>query len=170
FGNYPDMTCREYLEFFAAAYHIHGPKRKSVIDDVLALTEMTYKADSEVNGLSRGMTQRLSLARVLLHDPKVLLLDEPASGLDPRARIEIRALLNELHRMGKTILISSHGLLELADLCNKIGIIEKGQMVFTGTVREILDRAKVGTVLHVGVADRAPAAAELLRTIPGVQN
>ena len=168
FGSYQDMVVREYLEFFAAAYNIHGAKRKQVVDDVLSLTDLAYKADAEVNGLSRGMKQRLSLARVLLHDPKVLLLDEPASGLDPRARIEIRELLKELHRMGKTILISSHILLELADLCSKVGIIERGQMVFTGTVREILDRARIGAVLQVGVADRLMAAGDLIRQIPGV--
>jgi ABC-2 type transport system ATP-binding protein len=168
FGSYEDMVVKEYLEFFAASYNIHGPKRKSVIDDVLNLTDMAFKADAEVNSLSRGMQQRLSLARVLLHDPKVLLLDEPASGLDPRARIEIRELLKELHRMGKTILISSHILLELADFCNKVGIIERGQMVFTGTVREILERAKVGMVINVGVADRATEAAGLIQNIPGV--
>ncbi|MEX0775915.1 MAG: ABC transporter ATP-binding protein [Phycisphaeraceae bacterium] len=170
FGSYPDMVVREYLEFFASAYGIHGERRKGVVDDVLALTDLAYKSDSECNGLSRGMKQRLSLARVLLHDPKVLLLDEPASGLDPRARIEIRELLKELHRMGKTILISSHILLELADLCNKVGIIERGQMVFTGTVREILERAKVGLVVHVAVAQRMQAAAEIIKTLPGVIN
>src|SRR5438477_7966678 len=138
FGAYEDMVVQEYLEFFAAAYDINGAKRKQMVDDVLNLTDLAYKRDAMVDSLSKGMQQRLSLARVLLHDPKVLLLDEPASGLDPRARIEIRELLKELHRMGKTILISSHILLELADFCTKIGIIERGQMVFTGTVREIL--------------------------------
>ena len=170
FGSYEDMVVKEYLEFFAAAYNIHGPKRKQVIDDVLSLTDLAYKAESEVNGLSRGMQQRLSLARVLLHDPKVLLLDEPASGLDPRARIEIRELLKELHRMGKTILISSHILLELADFCNKIGIIERGQMIFTGTVREILARANVGLVLNVAVAQNQPGAAQVIKELPGVVN
>ncbi len=168
FGSYQDMVVKEYLEFFAAAYDIHGQKRKSVVDDVLALTDLGYKAEAEVNGLSRGMKQRLSLARVLLHDPKVLLLDEPASGLDPRARIEIRELLKELHRMGKTILISSHILLELADFCTTVGVIERGQMVFNGTVREIIDRAKVGAVVHVGVSHRPEAAESLLRQIEGV--
>ncbi len=168
FGSYEDMVVKEYLEFFASAYNIHGQKRKAIIDDVLSLTDLSYKADAEVNSLSRGMQQRLSLARVLLHDPKVLLLDEPASGLDPRARIEIRELLKELHRMGKTILISSHILLELADFCTKVGVIEKGQMVFTGTVREILQRAKVGSVVHVGVAGKAAQALEVVRQIPGV--
>lgn len=169
FGSYEDMVVREYLEFFAAAYNIHGAKRKGVIDDVLGLTDLTHKADAEVNGLSRGMQQRLSLARVLLHDPKVLLLDEPASGLDPRARIEIRELLKELHRMGKTILISSHILLELADLCNKVGIIEQGKLVFTGTVQEILQKARLGVVLNVGVRERAAEAAEVIRVVPHVQ-
>jgi len=168
FGSYDDMVVREYLEFFAACYNIHGQKRKTVIDDVLALTDLAYKADAEVNSLSRGMQQRLSVARVLLHDPKVLLLDEPASGLDPRARIEIRELLKELHRMGKTILISSHILLELADFCDKVGIIERGEMIFTGTVREILERARVGMVVHVGVSDRLESAQKLITQLPGV--
>jgi len=135
---------------------------------VLALTDLAYKADSEVNGLSRGMQQRLSIARVLLHDPKVLLLDEPASGLDPRARIEIRELLKELHRMGKTILISSHILLELADLVTKVGIIEQGEMKFTGTIPEIMQRAGTGDVVRVAVAARGAEAAEVLEKLPGV--
>ena len=168
FGSYEDMVVNEYLEFFAASYGIKGPKRKQVLSDVLELTDLGYKADTEVNSLSRGMQQRLSLARVLLHDPKVLLLDEPASGLDPRARIEIRELLKELHRMGKTILISSHILLELAELCDKVGIIERGKLLFTGTVGEILERAKVGRVVHVGVSSRSQEAADLLGRIPGV--
>ena len=168
FGSYHDMVVREYLEFFSAAYDIHGKKRDQVIDDVLHLTDLAYKADAEVNGLSRGMKQRLSLARVLLHDPKVLLLDEPASGLDPRARIEIRELLKELHRMGKTILISSHILLELADLCTVVGIIEQGQMRYTGTIQEIMERAKVGMVLHVGVTNRHIDAVAAIQGIQGV--
>ena len=110
------------------------------------------------------------MARVLLHDPKVLLLDEPASGLDPRARIEMRELLKELHRMGKTILISSHILLELADLCNKVGIVEQGQLRFIGTMQQIIDKARAGAaaVLHVGVSDRHTEAAELIKQVPGV--
>ena len=170
FGSYDDMVVKEYLEFFGAAYGIHGPKRKQVIDDVLSLTDLSYKADAEVNGLSRGMKQRLSIARVLLHDPKVLLLDEPASGLDPRARIEMRELLKELHRMGKTIIISSHILLELADFCTTVGIIEQGQLKFFGTVKEILQRARVGVVIQVAVAERQSEAAEVLRVLPGVQS
>ncbi len=168
FGSYEDMLVSEYLAFFAAAYNIHGSKQRQVIDDVLELTDLRDKADAQVNSLSRGMQQRLSLARVLLHDPKVLLLDEPASGLDPRARIEIRELLKELHRLGKTILISSHILLELAELCDKVGIIERGKLLFTGTVNEMLDRARVGRVLRVSVTQRANEAAEALRAVPGV--
>jgi ABC-2 type transport system ATP-binding protein len=171
-GAYEDMVVTEYLEFFAAAYNIHGLQRKKVVNDVLELTDLTYKATAEVNSLSRGMQQRLSIARVLLHDPKVLLMDEPASGLDPRARIEIRELLKELKRMGKTILISSHILHELAELCNMVGIIERGKLLFSGSVREALHRARVGHIIHIGVAgpqERTRAAAELLQKVPGVK-
>jgi ABC-2 type transport system ATP-binding protein len=168
-GAYEDMVVTEYLEFFAAAYNIHGQQRRKVVGDVLELTDLTYKATAEVNSLSRGMQQRLSIARVLLHDPKVLLMDEPASGLDPRARIEIRELLKELKRMGKTILISSHILHELAELCNMVGIIEKGKLLFAGSVREALSRARVGHIIHIGVTDRVSQAAELLAKVPGVK-
>ena len=137
-GAYDDMVVSEYLQFFAACYNIHGKQREQVVRDVLDLTDLHYKANAEVNGLSRGMSQRLSIARVLLHDPKVLLLDEPASGLDPRARIEVRELLKELRRMGKTIVISSHILHELAELCNTVGIIETGKLVAAGDVKRIL--------------------------------
>jgi len=168
-GAYQDMVVHEYLEFFAAAYNINGAQRKKVVHDVLELTDLTYKRTAEVSGLSRGMQQRLSIARVLLHDPSVLLMDEPASGLDPRARIEIRELLRELKKMGKTILISSHILHELSELCNTVGIIERGTLVFNGTVDEILRRAKMGHVIHVGVADRIEDAAKVLGTMPGVE-
>lgn len=167
-GAYEDMVVTEYLEFFAACYNIHGAQRKKVVADVLDLTDLNYKASAEVNSLSRGMQQRLSVARVLLHDPKVLLMDEPASGLDPRARIEIRELLKELKRMGKTIIISSHILSELAELCNTVGIIERGQLLFAGTVREIMERARVGHVVHVAVADRTMQAAKALQQMTGV--
>jgi ABC-2 type transport system ATP-binding protein len=142
FGLYDDLTVREYLEFFAAAYKIRGKARKKVIDDVLALVDLGHRADAQIDALSRGMQQRLSLARVLLHDPKVLLLDEPASGLDPRARVEFREIIKELRRMGKTVLISSHILPELADMCNKVGIIEKGRLVASGSVDEVIQRAQ----------------------------
>jgi ABC-2 type transport system ATP-binding protein len=168
-GAYEDMVVTEYLEFFAAAYNIHGAQRKKVVKDVLELTDLSYKATAEVNSLSRGMQQRLSVARVLLHDPKVLLMDEPASGLDPRARIEMRELLKELRKMGKTILISSHILPELAELCNVVGIIERGQLLFSGTVDEALRRAKVGRIYHLGVSDRIDQAAALISKAPGVK-
>jgi len=168
-GAYEDMVVTEYLEFFAAAYNIHGAQRKKVVRDVLELTDLGYKATAEVNSLSRGMQQRLSIARVLLHDPKVLLMDEPASGLDPRARIEIRELLKELKRMGKTIVISSHILHELAELCNTVGIIERGVLLFSGTVGEALRRARVGHTIHVGVTDRVKEAAEILSKVRGVR-
>jgi ABC-2 type transport system ATP-binding protein len=168
-GAYEDMVVTEYLEFFAAAYNIHGEQRRRVVKDALELTDLTYKATAEVNSLSRGMQQRLSIARVLLHDPKVLLMDEPASGLDPRARVEIRELLKELRRMGKTILISSHILPDLAELCNVVGIIERGTLLFNGTVEEAVRRARVGHVLHVAVAERSEQAAEMLARVPGVK-
>ena len=168
-GAYEDMVVQEYLEFFASAYNISGDNRRKVVLDVLELTDLTYKATAEVNGLSRGMQQRLSIARVLLHDPKVLLMDEPASGLDPRARIEIRELLKELRRMGKTILISSHILHELAELCNHVGIIERGKLLFSGDVNEAIRKAKVGRTFHILLADRTRAAAEMLTKINGIQ-
>src|SRR6186997_2204320 len=153
FGVYDDMKVIEYLEFFAAAYRIRGPKRRQVCDEVLDLVELGYKREALVTSLSRGMTQRLGLARVLLHDPQVLLLDEPASGLDPRARIEMRGLLKELRNMGKTILVSSHILPELADICNKIGIIERGQLLFDGDVPTAVQKVRQNTVYLVAVAN-----------------
>jgi ABC-2 type transport system ATP-binding protein len=167
-GAYQDMVVTEYLEFFAACYAIHGQARRKVVQDVLDLTDLNYKATAEVNSLSRGMQQRLSVARVLLHDPKVLLMDEPASGLDPRARVEMRELLKELKRMGKTIIISSHILPELAEMCNVVGIIERGQLLFSGAVADAVKRARMGQVVQVAVASRPREAAELLAKVPGV--
>ena len=167
-GAYEDMLVQEYLEFFAACYGIHGKKRRQVVDDVLDLTELGYKRTSDVNGLSRGMKQRLSVARVLIHDPKVLLMDEPASGLDPRARIEIRELLRELHRMGKPIIISSHILSELAELCDAVGIIEQGKLIFSGDVTEAMKKAELGANVIIDVESRAEEAAALLREVQGV--
>ncbi len=153
FGVYDDMKVIEYLEFFAAAYRINGPARRKKCDDVLELVDLGYKRDALVTSLSRGMTQRLGLARVLLHDPQVLLLDEPASGLDPRARIEMRALLKELRKMGKTILVSSHILPELADICNKIGIIERGVLIFDGDVKAAIRQVRQRTIYLIAVGD-----------------
>jgi len=161
FGVYDDMKVIEYLEFFAAAYRINGMTRKKICDDVLELVDLGYKRDALVTSLSRGMTQRLGLARVLLHDPDVLLLDEPASGLDPRARIEIRGLLKELRKMGKTILVSSHILPELADICNKIGIIERGELLVSGDVTEVMKQVRQQTLLRITVTEPDKAASEL---------
>jgi len=153
FGVYDDMKVIEYLEFFAAAYRIKGPERRRKCDQVLDLVDLGYKRDALVTSLSRGMTQRLGLARVLLHEPQVLLLDEPASGLDPRARIEMRGLLKELRSMGKTILVSSHILPELADICNKIGIIERGRLLFDGDVESAIRQVRQRHTLTVAVGD-----------------
>ncbi len=168
-GSYDDMIVSEYLDFFATCYGLDGSQRVRAVGDVLELTELNYKAKSQVAGLSRGMSQRLSIARVLLHDPKVLLLDEPASGLDPRARIEIRELLKELHRMGKTILISSHILHELAELCTSVGIIEQGKLLYSGNVSDILSKAKVGQIIQIEVTERSEDAATLLRDVDGIR-
>src|SRR5579862_5088321 len=170
FGAYEDMVVQEYLEFFAASYNINGPARNKIVNDVLELTDLAYKRDALVDGLSRGMKQRLSIARVLVHDPKVLLLDEPAGNLDPRARIEMRELLKELRRMGKTILISSHILPELADLCNTVGIIEQGELLYSGPVSEIVKRARGGTNLLVGVVRGPEQAGALLAQHPSVES
>ncbi|MSR19009.1 MAG: ABC transporter ATP-binding protein [Phycisphaerales bacterium] len=167
-GAYEDMLVQEYLEFFAACYGLTHKKRQQAVSEALELTELKHKAMADVNGLSRGMQQRLSVARVLLHDPKVLLMDEPSSGLDPRARIEMRELLKELRRMGKTIIISSHILHELAELCTEVGIVEQGKLVYAGQMDELLRRARVGTVVHIVVDDRHADAAELLSKIRGV--
>jgi ABC-2 type transport system ATP-binding protein len=163
FGVYDDMKVTEYLEFFAAAYRIRGPARRRKVDQVLELVDLGYKRDALVTSLSRGMTQRLGLARVLLHEPQVLLLDEPASGLDPRARIEMRGLLKELRNMGKTILVSSHILPELADICNKIGIIERGVLIFDGDLQSAIQQVRQYTVFLVAIGDgKISVARELL--------
>lgn len=168
-GAYDDMVVIEYLDFFASCYGLHGDKRRKTVSDVLDLTDLNYKSNAEVNSLSRGMSQRLSIARVLLHDPKVLLLDEPASGLDPRARVEIRELLKELHRMGKTILISSHILHELAELCDTVGIIEQGKLLYSGSVVEIMEKANVGQLVHISVEDKIKDAGRMLKQVPGIK-
>jgi ABC-2 type transport system ATP-binding protein len=169
FGVYDDMKVIEYLEFFAAAYRIKGAKRRKVCDEVLDLVDLGYKRQALVTSLSRGMTQRLGLARVLLHDPQVLLLDEPASGLDPRARIEIRQLLKELRKMGKTIMVSSHILPELADICNKVGIIERGVLGVNSNVEELMQRVRRQPILKIGVVGDSASAARFIETQPQVE-
>jgi ABC-2 type transport system ATP-binding protein len=170
FGVYEDLTVEEYLHFFAAAYRIDRNRRKAIIGDVLELTDLVHKLQSPVDALSRGMKQRLSLARVLLHDPDLLLLDEPASGLDPRARIEMRELLKALKEMGKTILISSHILHELAQLCTRIGIIEAGTMVAQGSVNEIYRHLGLLRIVHVQVVDMSDELARRIQSVPGVNS
>ena len=170
FGVYDDMKVIEYLEFFAAAYRIRGPERRKICEGVLELVDLTYKREALVTSLSRGMTQRLGLARVLLHDPQVLLLDEPASGLDPRARIEIRGLLKELRNMGKTIIVSSHILPELADICNKIGIIEKGELIVNADVDSVMKQVRQQLVLKIRVAERMEQALETVKSHPTVES
>jgi ABC-2 type transport system ATP-binding protein len=162
FGVYDDVKVWEYLDFFAAAYKMPKAKRKKSIEDVLELTDLSGKYESMVESLSRGMKQRLCLAKTLLHDPKLLLLDEPASGLDPRARFEIKELLKDLKAMGKTILISSHILPELADFCNKVAIIEHGNLVVSGDVDLIMQQARGGRLLEIRLVDRLEEAEEFL--------
>ena len=153
FGVYDDMKVIEYLEFFAAAYRIKGPARRKKCDEMLEIVDLDFKRDAFANTLSRGQTQRLGLARVLLHDPQVLLLDEPLSGLDPRARIEMRNLLRRLGQTGKTIIVSSHILPELADVCNKIGIIDRGVMSFSDDVSAVIKKVRDQIILQIGVSD-----------------
>ena len=162
FGVYDDMKVIEYLEFFAAAYRINGQKRRKVCDDALELVGLSYKRDALATSLSRGMNQRLGLARVLLHDPQVLLLDEPASGLDPRVRIEIRRVIKQLGEMGKTVMVSSHILPELADMCNKIGIIERGELLWNEDVNELIKKVRRQIVLRIRVEGPQEAAAKLI--------
>ncbi len=168
-GVYDDLKVFEYLEFFAAAFGIEYRKRKSIVDGVLELTDLESKRNTAVDSLSRGMQQRLGLARVLIHDPKVLILDEPASGLDPRARIEIRELLRELKKMGKTIMISSHILSELEEICDRVGIIEHGRLVFGGTLDEIRPRLGIHSKVRVLVLGDEQKAVELLAALPQVE-
>ncbi len=166
FGIYDQVKAWEYLDFFASAYKVEKSKRKTIISDVLELTDLYGKRNDYVDNLSRGMKQRLCLARVLIHDPQVLLLDEPASGLDPRARIEMRALLKELRTMGKTIFISSHILTELSDLVNKIGIIEAGELLAFGEVDMILKNLAPVKVMKINVLETPDGAVKVLETSP----
>ena len=163
FGVYKDMEVTEYLDFFAACYRIGAAKRQQTINDVLELVGLSEKKGALIGALSRGMQQRIGLARVLVHDPQILLLDEPASGLDPRARIEMMAILQELQRMGKTIIISSHILSELETLCNRVAIIEKGGLIYSGPVQGVQSQFSRKQAYRVGVAENIERALELLR-------
>jgi ABC-2 type transport system ATP-binding protein len=170
FGVYDDMRVWEYLDFFAACYDIPEINRKKLIDDLLELVDLTHRRDDMVDKLSRGMKQRLSLARTLAHDPAVLILDEPASGLDPRARVEIRELLVELAKMGKTIFFSSHILADVSEICTHIGIIEGGKMVAQGSMQEMRAQLMPHREIMVTVRDddSAQKVAGLVSGIAGV--
>ena len=168
FGVYKDMEVTEYLDFFGACYKIPTAQREKTVNDVLELVGLSEKKGALIGALSRGMQQRLGLARVLIHDPQVLLLDEPASGLDPRARIELMAILHELQRMGKTIIISSHILRELETLCNRVAIIEKGKLIYSGPVQGVRDQMSSGRVVWVRVTSDPNQAVELLKAHPDV--
>src|SRR5882672_5776894 len=168
FGVYKDMEVTEYLDFFGACYKIPTAQREKTVNDVLELVGLSEKKGALIGALSRGMQQRLGLARVLIHDPQVLLLDEPASGLDPRARIEMMAILQELQKMGKTIIISSHILSELQTLCNRVAIIEKGKLIYSGPVQGVRDQMSTGRIVWVRVAGDQAGALELLKSRPEI--
>lgn len=172
FGVYDDMTVVEYLEFFAAAYRIGGEDRRRRVNEMLDIVDLDFKRDAFANTLSRGQTQRLGLARTLLHDPQVLLLDEPLSGLDPRARIEMRNLLRKLGEMGKTVIVSSHILPELADVCNKVGIIDRGELKQNAKITEVIRMVRQHTVLIIQPSqrDQMQKIADLCATHPLVQS
>ncbi len=169
FGLYTDMTAWEYLEFFAGCYRIPPADHPALIADLLELVDLTHRRDDFVDGLSRGMKQRLGLARALIHDPEILVLDEPAAGLDPRARVEFRALLKELQRMGKTIFFSSHILADVDELCTAVGIIEAGKMVALGNLDELRVRLKRQRIIKFTViGDNLDAALAVLSYVPQV--
>ncbi|HTD67832.1 MAG TPA: ABC transporter ATP-binding protein [Candidatus Limnocylindria bacterium] len=170
FGVYKDMEVTEYLDFFGACYKIPTAQREKTVADVLELVGLSEKKGALIGALSRGMQQRLGLARVLIHDPQLLLLDEPASGLDPRARIEMMAILQELQRMGKTIIISSHILSELQTLCNRVAIIEKGRLIYSGPVTGVTQQLSETRIMWAKVpAEQHVRAIELLRARPEVR-
>src|ERR1043166_32001 len=168
FGVYKDMEVTEYLDFFGACYKIPTAQREKTVSDVLELVGLSEKKGAIIGALSRGMQQRLGLARVLIHDPKVLLLHAPASGLDPRARIEMMAILQELQRLGKTIIISSHILSELQTLCNRVAIIEKGKLIYSGPVQGVRDQIASGRICWARVAGDQVGALELLKARPEI--
>ncbi len=168
FSMYRQMTVFEYLDFFGAAYGLTQSQRDKTIGDVLALTDMAGRKDDFIQGLSRGMQQRVSLARVLVHDPDLLLLDEPASGLDPRARIELMEILQELRKLGKTIFISSHILSELAELCDSVTILDRGAVKYTGTMRGLIVGEKAGDAFALTLSAEHPPLVAALSALPGI--
>ncbi len=170
FGVYPDLTSVEYLEFYAGIHGIPRQKRGQIVTDLLELVDLSSKRDALVETLSRGMKQRLCLARALVHDPEVLLLDEPASGLDPRARVELRELLRTLQGMGKTVIISSHILLELAEMCTDVAIVQGGRLIVAGNVEQVSRRLNGGRQLEIRVLDRVSDVIEALKEQPDMSN
>jgi ABC-2 type transport system ATP-binding protein len=163
FGLYENLTCAEYLDFFAAAYRLDAPARRRATADLLELVGLEHKRDTDVAGLSRGMQQRLGLARTLVHDPRLLILDEPASGLDPRARVDLREIIIELARQEKTIIVSSHILAELGELCDRVAIIEAGKVLAQGTPEEIRTASAAGTTITARILGGDPACSAALR-------
>ncbi len=170
FGLYHEMTSWEYLDFFARCHDVPAARRRSVIDELLELVGLADKRNEDVGHLSRGMQQRLCLAHAMVHDPQVLLLDEPASGLDPRARVEMRELLRELSAMGKTILLSSHILSELAEMCSVVGIVQRGRIVASGALSDLRGQSRPGRLLRLQVLSDAAAAEAALTAFPGISN
>jgi ABC-2 type transport system ATP-binding protein len=170
FGVYPDLKVWEYLDFFAGCYNIPAGQRPMLIDGLLELVDLPHRREDQVDRLSRGMKQRLSLARALIHEPSVLLLDEPASGLDPRARVEIRELLVELASMGKTIFFSTHILADVAEICNRVAIIEGGQLVAVGSLEELHLLVMPTRRIEVTLLDGLEKAREYLAAQAGVQS
>ena len=171
FGMYDEMTVEEYLDFFAGCYEIPKAARASLIADLLALVDLGHRESDAVEGLSRGMKQRLGLARALLHDPKVLVLDEPASGLDPRARVEFRALLKELQNMGKTIFFSSHILADVDELCTEVGIIEAGNIVANGNLKSLRAQMQAHRIIYITIiGDHVDDAQLIFSTIPEISD
>ncbi|MEL7266648.1 MAG: ABC transporter ATP-binding protein [Planctomycetota bacterium] len=170
FGVYDGMKVWEFLDFFAVAYRISRTQRKQIINEVLELLDLAHKRDDYVNGLSRGMKQRLCLAKTLVHDPPVLILDEPASGLDPRARVEVKALLKELRNMGKTIMISSHILTELADCCTSIGIIERGNLLMHGPIDTVYEKIRRNRLVEIRFVEKRDVGLSILRSDPNLRS
>jgi ABC-2 type transport system ATP-binding protein len=172
FGVYPDLTTVEYLEFYAGIHKIPRKKGRRIIEDLLELVDLSSKRNELVETLSRGMKQRLCLARALIHDPDILLLDEPASGLDPRGRVELRELVHSLQSIGKTVIISSHILPELAEMCTDIAILQEGHLVASGNVEKIVQRFSTSSLLEIRIleTEHIPATLELLKKQPGMSN
>lgn len=170
FGVYDQLTAGEYLDFYAACYRQPKARRKKIADDLLELVGLSDRRDQSVDTLSRGLKQRLCLARALVHDPAVLLLDEPASGLDPRARVEMREILKELQSMGKTIVISSHILPELTELCTMVGIIDQGRIRATGPVQDVIRQLTIGRRLRITVLGQKEEAIGVLKPLTAIRD